>query len=79
MAFVVSSSQVCLVKTNHQWPSPHQQAPVTVDTVGKQFTVLERQKINNIATMVSERSRSGESGHCWCVGEITGESDHCGE
>ncbi|XP_070174710.1 serine/threonine-protein kinase 11-interacting protein-like isoform X2 [Littorina saxatilis] len=51
MAFVVSTSEICLVKTNHQWPSPTLQAPVTVDTVGKQFTVLERQKINNIATV----------------------------
>ena len=53
IAIVVSTSEVCLVKTNHQWPSPQHQAPVTAETVGKQFTVLERQKINNIATVVS--------------------------
>ncbi|XP_025081094.1 serine/threonine-protein kinase 11-interacting protein-like [Pomacea canaliculata] len=51
MAFVMSSSEICLVRTNHQWPTPRYQAPVTVDTVGKQFVVLERQKINNIATL----------------------------
>ncbi|KAL8608017.1 hypothetical protein ACOMHN_023833 [Nucella lapillus] len=57
IAFVVSTSEVCLVRTNHQWPSPQYQTKVTVDTVGKQFTVLERQRINNIATLeVNESS-----------------------
>ncbi|XP_076437348.1 uncharacterized protein LOC143276620 isoform X2 [Babylonia areolata] len=51
ITLVVSSSEVCVVNTNHQWPSPRHQTAVTVESVGKQFTVLERQKINNIATL----------------------------
>lgn len=56
IAFVVSAAEVCLVRTNHQWPSPRLQAPVTVETVGRQFVVLERQKINNIATIARHSS-----------------------
>lgn len=51
VAYVVSTSEICLVKTNHQWPSPKHQAPLNAEIVSKQFTVLERQKINNIATL----------------------------
>ncbi|CAL1528335.1 unnamed protein product, partial [Lymnaea stagnalis] len=51
VSFVITSSDICLVRTNHQWPQPRLQAPITVETVGKQFTVLERQKINNVAAV----------------------------
>ncbi|XP_005094455.1 uncharacterized protein LOC101855476 [Aplysia californica] len=51
VSFVVSSCDVCLVRTNHQWPQPRLQGPITVETVGKQFVLLERQKINNIASV----------------------------
>ncbi|KAK7483010.1 hypothetical protein BaRGS_00025787 [Batillaria attramentaria] len=57
IAFVVSDSEICLVRTNHQWPSPRLQAPVTVETVGRQFVVLERQQINNIATITRHPSK----------------------
>jgi hypothetical protein len=52
MAFVVSTTELCLIKVNHQWPSPKFQAAISAEIAGKQFTVLERQKINNIATLV---------------------------
>ncbi|CAG5128230.1 unnamed protein product [Candidula unifasciata] len=51
VSVVVSSSEICLVLANHQWPQPRLQGPVTVETVGKQFTVLARQRINNVASL----------------------------
>ncbi|BFZ06244.1 hypothetical protein BsWGS_09283 [Bradybaena similaris] len=51
VSVVVTSSELCLVRANHQWPQPRLQGPVTVETVGRQFTVLERQKIINVASL----------------------------
>ncbi|XP_055859810.1 uncharacterized protein LOC106068855 [Biomphalaria glabrata] len=51
VSFVVTTCDLCLVRANHQWPQPRLQGPITVDTVGNQFTVLERQKINNVAAV----------------------------
>ncbi|XP_046575315.1 LOW QUALITY PROTEIN: serine/threonine-protein kinase 11-interacting protein-like [Haliotis rubra] len=51
VSFVLSNRSVCLVKESHQWPQPRLQAPLAADSVAKHFTVLERQPINNIATV----------------------------
>ncbi|KAH9492420.1 hypothetical protein Btru_051065 [Bulinus truncatus] len=51
VSFVITTSDICLVRANHQWPQPRLQAPISVETVGKQFTVLERQRINNVASV----------------------------
>ncbi|XP_071103908.1 serine/threonine-protein kinase 11-interacting protein-like [Haliotis cracherodii] len=51
VSFVLSNRSVCVVKESHQWPQPRLQAPLAADTVAKHFTVLERQPINNIATV----------------------------
>ncbi|XP_067686278.1 serine/threonine-protein kinase 11-interacting protein-like isoform X2 [Haliotis asinina] len=51
VSFVLSNQSICLVKESHQWPQPRLQAPLAPDSVAKHFTVLERQPINNIATV----------------------------
>ncbi|XP_041372352.1 serine/threonine-protein kinase 11-interacting protein-like [Gigantopelta aegis] len=51
ISFVISSTEICLVRENHQWPQPRLQSPLSQSDVGKPFTVLERQAINNIATV----------------------------
>ncbi|CAG5135855.1 unnamed protein product [Candidula unifasciata] len=49
VSFVITTSDICLVCANLQWPQPRLQAAISEETVGKQFTVLERQKVSNVA------------------------------
>ncbi|GFS11685.1 serine/threonine-protein kinase 11-interacting protein [Elysia marginata] len=51
VSFVISTNDICLVRACHQWPQPRLQAPITVETVGRQFVVLERQLVNNVASV----------------------------
>ncbi|GFN94786.1 serine/threonine-protein kinase 11-interacting protein, partial [Plakobranchus ocellatus] len=56
VSFVISTSDICLVRTCHQWPQPRLQAPITLETVGRQFVVLERQLVNNVASVNVDES-----------------------
>ncbi|XP_053390035.1 uncharacterized protein LOC128552966 [Mercenaria mercenaria] len=50
-SLVVTQTDLVLVDENHQWPLPRLQAPLTGAIKGKQFTVVQREKINNIGTL----------------------------
>lgn len=52
MSLVVTATDLVLVNENHQWPLPRLQGPLSEDMKGKQFTVVHREKINNIETCV---------------------------
>ncbi|RUS72462.1 hypothetical protein EGW08_019779 [Elysia chlorotica] len=56
VSFVIGTHHICLVRTCHQWPQPRLQAPLTVETVGRQFVVLERQLVNNVASVNVDES-----------------------
>ncbi|KAL4228720.1 protein kinase binding [Mactra antiquata] len=52
MSLVVTESDIVLVDENHQWPLPRLQASLSEDIKGRQFTVIQREKINNIETLM---------------------------
>lgn len=49
----VTEEELILMMENYQWPLPRLQAPLSEEVKGQQFTIQDRQKINNIATVVS--------------------------
>lgn len=53
MGLAVTDTYISLVVENHQWPLPRLQASLPENIRGQQFVLLDRQKINNIATIVS--------------------------
>jgi hypothetical protein len=52
VGLVITELELILVKENHQWPLPRLQAPLDDEVKGQQFTIRDRRKINNIATVV---------------------------
>lgn len=56
MSLVITESDIVLVDENHQWPLPRLQASLSEDMKGKQFTVKQREKINNIETLVCNKN-----------------------
>lgn len=53
VGLAVTDTYISLVVENHQWPLPRLQASLPENIRGQQFVLLDRQKINNIATIVS--------------------------
>lgn len=53
VGLAVTKTYISLVAENHQWPLPRLQSPLPEEIGGQQFVLLDRQKINNIATVVS--------------------------
>ena len=53
VGLAVTDTTISLVLENHQWPLPRLQASLSENIRGQQFVLLDRQKINNIATIVS--------------------------
>ncbi|XP_033732622.1 serine/threonine-protein kinase 11-interacting protein-like [Pecten maximus] len=51
VGLAVTSAELCLLQENHQWPIPRLQAPLSEEVKGQQFSLLDTQKINNIATV----------------------------
>ncbi|XP_060084955.1 serine/threonine-protein kinase 11-interacting protein-like, partial [Ylistrum balloti] len=51
VGLAVTAAELCLLQENHQWPIPRLQAPLSEEVKGRQFTLLDTQKINNIATV----------------------------
>ncbi|KAL5009658.1 hypothetical protein ScPMuIL_011963 [Solemya velum] len=51
VGLVISPSAITLVQENYQWPLPHLQTPSMKTGLDPQFTVVERQKIDNIASV----------------------------
>jgi len=58
IGLAVSSTDLCLLDENHQWPLPRLQAPLSDEIKGQQFTLRDRQKINNIATVVNIENKT---------------------
>lgn len=53
VGLVVTDTDVYQILENHQWPLPRLQAPLSPDIKGSQFTLIQRQKINNVIQIVS--------------------------
>ncbi|XP_078333098.1 serine/threonine-protein kinase 11-interacting protein-like isoform X2 [Crassostrea virginica] len=51
VGLAVTDTNISLVLENHQWPLPRLQASLPENIRGQQFVLLDRQKINNIATI----------------------------
>lgn len=51
VGLAVTDTYISLVVENHQWPLPRLQASLPENIRGQQFVLLDRQKINNIATI----------------------------
>ncbi|KAL3836946.1 hypothetical protein ACJMK2_022348 [Sinanodonta woodiana] len=47
-SLVITYSHICLVKQNYQWPLPRIQAPLDSSLKGKEFELLQKERINNI-------------------------------
>lgn len=48
---VITLTDIILVSVNHQWPLPRLQAPLSPNVKGQQFTVIQKEHINNIETL----------------------------
>ncbi|OWF48594.1 serine/threonine-protein kinase 11-interacting protein-like isoform X2 [Mizuhopecten yessoensis] len=51
VGLAVTATDLCMLQENHQWPIPRLQAPLSDEVKGQQFTMLDKQKINYIATV----------------------------
>ncbi|XP_052804565.1 uncharacterized protein LOC128234391 [Mya arenaria] len=49
---VVTPTDIVMVEENHQWPLPRLQAPLSDNLKGRQFTIIQREKINNIESLM---------------------------
>jgi len=55
MSLLITNTDLVLVKENFQWPLPRLQVPLSEELKGRQFIIIQREKINNIGTVVSRR------------------------
>ncbi|KAK3105989.1 hypothetical protein FSP39_010321 [Pinctada imbricata] len=51
VGIAIMTEDLCLVTVNHQWPLPRLQAPLSDEVKGQQFSLIDHQRINNIATV----------------------------
>ncbi|XP_069121342.1 serine/threonine-protein kinase 11-interacting protein-like [Argopecten irradians] len=85
VGLAVTAAELCLLRENHQWPIPRLQAPLSEEVKGQQFSLLETQRINNIATVemcetdntqlrFSFFSEESEEESCWQLAFSTTDS-----